>query len=108
MNQNKSIIKLEKERMQWSFDTFKEATALSSLEKLSDEIEEVAHELQHGASGDQLVTEYADCLMCLFDSAGRAGVTPEQIFEAFKRKLAINKARSWEKNENNTYSHTKK
>lgn len=45
--------------------------------------------------------------MCLFDSAGRAGVSVEDIFEAFALKLEINKTRTWIKNPDNTYSHKK-
>lgn len=103
----RNIIELEAERLEWSKKTFTEATALSSLEKLADEMEEVAHELQHGHPGEMLAEEYADCLMCLFDSAGRAGLLPEKIFEAFEKKLEKNKARVWVKNANNTYSHVK-
>lgn len=101
------IIKLEKERLEWSLKTFPEATKFSSLEKLRNEIEEVKNELRVGFSVDDLSEEYADCLMCLFDSAGRAGVLPEQIFQAFALKLEKNKNRKWVKNPNNTYSHVK-
>lgn len=51
--------------------------------------------------------EYADALMCLFDSAGRQGILPENIFRAFAKKLKVNKARKWIKNPDNTYSHVK-
>ena len=58
-------------------------------------------------SGEVNVEEYADALMCLFDSAGREGVSVEDIFKAFKVKLSKNKKRTWKKNSNNSYSHVK-
>lgn len=103
------IIQLEKERMEWALVTFPEATANSSLRKLRGEIEEVELELMKPDDVPQWnpAEEYADCLMCLFDSAGRAGISPEVIFKAFEHKLKKNKARKWAKNPDNTYSHVK-
>jgi hypothetical protein len=43
--------------------------------------------------------------MCLFDSAGRHGISVEQIFESFGEKSEINKERKWKKNPDNSYSH---
>jgi hypothetical protein len=40
-------------------------------------------------------------------SAGRHGISAEQIIAAFKTKLAKNKARQWARNADNTYSHVK-
>jgi hypothetical protein len=103
------ILALEAERMDWSFKTFPEATCLSGLEKLKEEIKEVEKEYHRVPFGNEkeLAVEYADCLKCLFDSAGRRGIPPEDIFEAFAIKLKINKTRNWVKNPDNTYSHLK-
>jgi len=108
------IIKLEKERLEWSLKNFTDATPRSSMLKLQGEVKEVLKEiktLEKFPDGDDglgdLTMEYADCLMCLFDSAGRAGVSVEEIFEAFEEKLEINKNRAWIKNADNTYSHVK-
>lgn len=102
----KTLEELANEFTEWSLPIFKEATALSSLEKCDEEIKEVANEIQHG--GIHLVLEeYVDCFMCLFDSAARAGYTPLKIKEAFAIKLAKNKARKWVMNKNKTYSHVK-
>jgi len=102
------IIALEKQRMAWSFRTFPEATQFSSLSKLKEEIKEVHLALLPPFGNDEEThEEYADCLMCLFDSAGRAGISVEQIFVAFEKKLAINMERKWIKNPDNTYSHIK-
>lgn len=98
------IVSLEEERLEWSLKTFPEATPHSSLLKLKGEIQEVIADIQAGKKEPE---EYADCLMCLFDSAGRLGITPQDIFTAFAAKLKKNKARTWVKNEDNTYSHEK-
>lgn len=100
------IIELEKERMEWSLKNFPEATAISSLRKLESEIEEIEVDI---IERHREPKEYADALMCLFDSAGRQEIPiyPEEIFKAFAEKLEINKNRTWVKNADNTYSHKK-
>jgi NTP pyrophosphatase (non-canonical NTP hydrolase) len=110
----KNIQELEAERLEWSLKNFPDATPKSSIMKLREESKEVLKEisrLEKFPDGDEgladLTEEYADCLMCLFDSAGRAGVSPDEIFEAFAEKLEINKSRVWKKNPDNTYSHVK-
>lgn len=109
----KTIIELEKERLEWSLKNFPDATNHSSLKKLREEIKEVVKELKYldefpeQYETEKLNMEYADCLMCLFDSAGRSGVSIEDIIEAFSEKLEINKSRTWKKNPDNTYSHIK-
>ena len=100
-----SIIQLEANRMKWALYTFPEATAVSSLNKLREEANEIEQSLLNGQPDP---IEYADALMCLFDSAGRAGITPLHVFEAFQEKLLINKTRTWVKNPDNTYSHVKR
>lgn len=91
----KSIVELEAERLEWSLKKFPEATQFSSLIKLKSEIKKVEVELKNALHGmfDNLAEEYADCLICLFDSAGRAGIKPPEIFEAFEKKLSKNKNR---------------
>ena len=98
------IVELEKQRLSWSLETLKEATPISSLRKLESEIEEIEADILEGI---QRPEEYADALMCLFDSAGRHGIGIEQIFEAFEMKLEKNKNRVWKKNPDNSYSHVK-
>jgi hypothetical protein len=97
-----SIIELEHERLAWSLKTFTEATSISSLYKCRDEIREIESDI---LMEKRVPEEYADALMCLFDSAGRQGIPVEEIFEAYRIKFEINKKRTWVKNENNTYSH---
>jgi NTP pyrophosphatase (non-canonical NTP hydrolase) len=106
----KNIIQLEAERLEWSLVTFPEATSTSSLRKLEAEIKEVEAHLEILAfdrDNEALTEEFADCLKCLFDSAGRAGILPETIFKAFEKKLIKNKSRTWIKNPDNSYSHVK-
>lgn len=99
-----SLIELERERFEWATKTFPCATSMSSLNKLREEIVEIEAGL---TSGTPDPFEYADALMCLLDSASRAGVTPEVILEAFEKKISINKLRTWRRNTDNTYSHIK-
>lgn len=100
------IVKLEEKRLKWSKETFTEATAHSSVLKLISEAEEIKKDLENGIREP---LEYADALMCLFDSAARqeTPIFPEEIFEAFRQKIEINMARTWVKNPDNTYSHKK-
>ena len=98
------IVKLEMERLKWSLETFPEATAQSSLRKLEEEIKEIDRDIINGVREPE---EFADALMCLFDSAGRYGIGVEEIFSAFAEKLEKNKKRIWKKNPDNTYSHVK-
>lgn len=102
----KDIVQLENERMAWSRKVFPEATAISSLRKLEEEIKEIEKDINEGK---RLPEEYADALMCLFDSAGRQPIPilPQEIIEAFSVKLEKNKNRDWVKNADNTYSHVK-
>ena len=96
------IIKLEHERLKWSLETFTEATPLSSLKKLRTEVDEIEYDIQNG---ERRPEEYADALMCLFDSAGRQGIGPGEIIDWFEKKLEKNKTRVWKKNPDNSYSH---
>ena len=100
----KSLIELEKERLAWSLETFTEATPIASLRKLESEIKEIEANIVKGHRDPE---EYADGIMCLFDAAGREGISVEEIIEAFEAKLAKNKARKWKKNPDNSYSHIK-
>ena len=100
----KTINELEAERLAWSLEVFNEATPISSLRKLESKIKEIEQDL---LAGNDPREEFADALMCLFDAAGRSGIYPQAIFEAFERKLVINKARVWKKNPDNSYSHVK-
>jgi len=99
---------MEEVRMAWSLKTFPDATPLGALEKCREELMEVEVILKHNPHHlDDLATEYADALMCLMDSAQRAGLTVGDIFNAYNAKMEVNKARTWHKNTDNSYSHNK-
>lgn len=98
------FLKAERERMQWSKDTFTEATSLSSLEKAKGEINEMIQDITNGKKEPK---EPADIIMCVFDSSGRHEMDVINVMEAYIEKVEINKARKWKKNPDNTYSHIK-
>ena len=102
--QSTDIVNLENERFAWSIVTFPEATSISSLRKLEGEVLEIEADINAGIKEPE---EYADALMCLFDSAGRHGISVEEIIIAFAKKLEKNKKRKWNKNPDDTYSHIK-
>jgi NTP pyrophosphatase (non-canonical NTP hydrolase) len=87
----------------FALKTFNEADPLSSMNKLEEEMEEVSEAILHGH--ENLAEEYADCMMCLLDSAARLGIQPDDLMIAFAAKLQVNKNRNWVKNADNTYSH---
>ncbi len=74
------IIEIEKQRLAWSFETFPDATSISSLRKLESELKEIEADIM---AGKRIPEEFADALMCLFDSAGRIGINVEQITKAY-------------------------
>lgn len=100
----RTLVELENIRRPWAMQIFPEATAISSLRKLEEEIEEIENDINHDVKDP---IEYADAMMCLFDSAARHGISAAQIRDAFEEKLEINLNRKWKKNPNNTYSHVK-
>ena len=106
MENKKTIFQLEEERYAWSLATFPKASALGSLKKLRDEVDEIEENIKEGKRD---VMEYADVLMCLFDSARRQEnpIPIQEIFDAFEQKLEINKKRIWAENDNGSYSHIK-
>ena len=82
----------------------------NNLKKENKKLKEEVSEIEVNISeGERDVMEYADCLMCLFDSARRQEepITIQEIFDAFEQKLEINKKRTWKKNDNGSYSHVK-
>lgn len=104
---SKELIDLEERRFKWSSKIFPNATSFSSLQKLKKEVEEIEKDLENKV---RKPSEYADVLMCLFDSARRQEqpITPQEIIDAFREKLEINFRRDWIDNGDGTYSHKKK
>lgn len=77
---------------------FPDATEVEHLLKLKDEVEEVI-------AAPKDLTEYADCILCLFGAASKAGFEYYQLEEAVRNKLFICENRKWNKKENGTYQH---
>lgn len=98
------IVKLERERFEWSLKAFPEATPKGSLSKAREEIQEIEDDIDQGLKNP---VEYADTIMAVFDVASRMGIRPELVMEAYIEKMKINKSRTWKKNSDGSYSHVK-
>lgn len=68
------------------------------LRKLQDEVKELIKNPK-----DQL--EWADCFLLLTDAAARYGYSLTDLVKFGKKKLAINKKRTWKKMRNGVYQH---
>lgn len=79
---------LRKEHAEWSQAQFGDVSAIGPAKHLAKEAIEVAADPTDAI-------EHADCWMLLWDMQRRAGITDDQLAEAIKTKLAINKARIW-------------
>ncbi len=77
---------------------FADATAIDHLEKLRQEAQEAKE-------APEDITEYADCLLCLFGAATKRGFTYQQLLKATADKLFIVENRVWKKKEDGTYQH---
>ena len=103
-NAPKTIEQIETIRNIWATKQFPNATDLSSLIKLEEEIQEIRENIQNGIKDP---VEYADALSCVFDSASRNGINVSAICNAFEKKTEINMQREWIENGDGTYSHKK-
>lgn len=79
----------------WQKETFGEATPISKLEHLKQEVEELIADLKSNNPNKR--HEYADCFLLLFGSANADGMTYEDICQCIAEKFDINKARKWGK-----------
>lgn len=77
----------------WQKATFGQATPMSKIAHLAEELEELALGIQTGDPKRDL--EYADCLLLLFGAAASDGMSYELICDAIKRKMEINYKRKW-------------
>lgn len=77
---------------------FPDAGAIQHLIKLKNEADEAI-----AAPHDSI--EYADCLLCLFGAAYKAGFTYERLLSIAKAKLDVAKERKWERQSDGTYQH---
>lgn len=90
----------------WQRETFGQATALSKLEHLKQEIEELIEAIKTNDQNKR--HEFADCLILLFGAASSDGMTYEDICNAIAEKMEINYQRKWGKpDENGVVNHVR-
>lgn len=85
----------------WQKNTFGAATALSKLNHLEEEIEELHVDLVENAPEENIRMEFADCFILLFGAADSHGLTYSDIVDSIWQKMEINKNRKWGKPDNN-------
>jgi NTP pyrophosphatase (non-canonical NTP hydrolase) len=106
LNMNK-LQELIDELHSWQEETFPHADAISKLHHLAKEVPELIEELK-GMDDKAIRMEYADCFLLLFGSAAMHGLSAEEICDAIKEKLEINRSRTWGKpDENGVVEHIK-
>lgn len=81
----------------WQNETFGQATALSKIAHLKQEIKELKEQLESTEDGShsKTVLEFADCFILLFGAAASYGFNYEDIVECINVKMVINKNREW-------------
>ena len=91
---------------EWQNKTFGQATALSKIAHLAEELQELVGDLKENNPGKKL--EFADCFILLFGAAASDGMSYEDICNAIDEKMSINYQRRWGKpNENGVVNHLK-
>ena len=83
----------------WQRETFGQATPLSKIAHLAEELQELVSDLKSNNPARRL--EFADCFFLLFGSAAADGMTYQDICQAIQEKFEINKARKWGKPDEN-------
>lgn len=81
----------------WQRETFTQATYVSALAHLFEEMKELDDDLILSAPKEKIISEYADCFLLLFGSACLYGLSYEDICQAINDKMEINKQRQWGK-----------
>lgn len=79
----------------WQKETFGQATPLSKLAHLAEELQELYTDLINKNPDRRL--EFADCFLLLFGCAAADGMTYEDICNAINEKMDINYKRQWGK-----------
>ena len=90
----------QKKQGRWAANTFGDQTTEEKLRHLIKEIREIMDDPQD-------VVEYADALSLLLDAARLQGISASEIVRAARKKLDVNKRRTWTKNPDGTYSGSK-
>jgi len=79
------------EIMAWQKETFGQATPLTKIAHLAEELQELVSDLK--SNNPQRRLEYADCFFLLFGSAAADGMNYQDICQAIEEKFEINKSR---------------
>lgn len=77
----------------WQQEKFPNATPLSKIAHLAEELQELVNDLKIKAPERRL--EFADCFFLLFGAAAADGMTFNDIVSAIEEKWKINKVRRW-------------
>jgi len=80
---------------EWQNKTFGQATALSKIAHLAQELQELVADLKTKSPGR--FQEFADCFILLFGAAASEGMSYENICNHIETKMRINKSRKWGK-----------
>lgn len=80
---------------QWQRQTFSQATSLSKIAHLAEELHELTIDLETNNPNKRL--EFADCFILLFGAAESAGMSYSAILAAIDEKMLINYQRKWGK-----------
>jgi NTP pyrophosphatase (non-canonical NTP hydrolase) len=92
----------------WQDETFGHATALSKVNHLTEEVEELKWALDSDDTDLSISEEFADCFILLFGSAASYGFNFDSICKLIDAKMKINHKRKWGKlNENGVVNHIK-
>ena len=83
----------------WQNEKFPNATSLSKVAHLVQEVDELGIALTY--SNENVRLEFADCLFLIFGAAHKEGMTYEDICNAVNEKFEINKNRKWGKPDKN-------
>jgi NTP pyrophosphatase (non-canonical NTP hydrolase) len=90
----------------WQKETFGQVTALSKINHLLEEIEELKWALDSDDTDISVEEEFADCFILLFGAAALHGYTFDSICKIIDAKMEINYKRKWGKpKENGVVNH---
>lgn len=96
---------------QWSDTTFGDVSnGFSKVKHLEKEVFELADAIRYSTENSpadvDLRYEFADCFMLLFDAAKKCNFTVDDIMDAMREKLEINRKRKWgDPNEHGVVEH---
>lgn len=89
MNRNQYL-----DATEWQSQNFKQATALSCVNHLEEEVSELKEAIELGIGDEK---EIADCFLLLFGICSKFGMSYEDIYYAIHNKMIENRSRNWGK-----------